>query len=304
MTIPPVSPGYTSQDVMLNASSLKLLHCRRKYNWAVARGLLSRTGKEALVFGKAVHRYAETVLKGSPPAIAMQAALAAYSGVDQHLLASACLAMPNELVKPHRDEVGPFVEKQFFFYWRSVVHEPSKTQFNIYLCGTIDVLVRYADGAIEVIDWKTTRKYKWDEVFNNYRISVQMRFYLWVLYKFGHNILPLDLANACSAGHLFLRIGAVFVASKPPLWKFGSPLQLSSEQLNAFGEQLETYVHSDLIPAWLDDSPTGMLNDTCHRGELPGQVCEFAGMCHAGNDAEFNQARAGFDVVEYDPRKF
>lgn len=300
--LPPVSPGLTAVDIMLNASSLKLLHCRRRYNWTVVHGLRSKETAEALTFGKAVHRYTESLLTGSPPAVAMQAALAEYKGDGQHLLASACLAMPVGFINPHRDESGPYVEKQFFFYWKSVVYET--TQFNIYLCGTIDAMTRYADGTVEIVDWKTSKKYKWDEVFTGYRLSVQMRFYLWVVYKFGHEIFPLDIANATRAGHVFLRIGAIFVSSKPPLWKMGSPLQLSSQELDLFGEQLDRYIRTDVIPAWLDDEPTGMLNDTCTRGEQPGRPCDFAGMCHAQNSAEYDQARAEFKLEKYDPRSF
>lgn len=302
--LPTNSPGYTVKDVWLNASSLKLLHCQRRYNWAVVRGLRSKDTAEALAFGKAVHKYAECVLSGQPPAAAMQTALSIYNGGEQMLLAQATLAMPAEVCKPHHDEAGPFVERKFFFFWKSVQHAPSKTQFNIWLVGTIDVLTRWADGAIEIIDWKTTRKYKWAEVFESYRLSVQMRFYLWVLYKHGHNIFPLDIANATRAGHLFLRIGAIFLTSKPPLWKFGAPIQLAPQELDAFEGWLDEYVTTHLVPAWLDDKPEGMLNDTCHRGEHPGRACEFAGMCHATNEVEFRQARETFAVESYDPRKF
>lgn len=297
-------PDYKRQIIWLNASSLKLTHCQRRYNWTVVKGYRSPDIHEALTFGHGVHKYVERRFCGSTAPVALQEAFAVYKGKNDQQLSAVCLSMPTNLMTPYVDAAGPFVERKFDVFWRDIVVEAAKTIFEVHITGTIDALTVWSDGTVEIVDWKTTRKFKAEEVYANYRVSVQMRFYLWVLYALGDSILPLDLANRARAGHLFLRIGACFITQTPPRWKFGAPIQLSIEELNTFGAMLEEYLHTDIIPAWLDDKPVGLLNDTCHNGDRSGALCEFAEMCHARNEAEFNQARAAFDIVTYDPRKW
>jgi hypothetical protein len=306
MISPPdtVPPDYTVQTVLLNASSLKKISCQRRYNWTVVKGLRSKETHEALTFGTAMHKYAERRFCGASAPTALQEAFAAYKGAKDQMLAATCMAMPSHLITPFVDDIGPFVERKFDVFWQDVVVDSVKTIFRVHLVGTIDALAVWSDGAVEIVDWKSTRKYKAAEVYANYRVSVQMRFYLWALYKFGHNILPLDLANKTRGGHLFLRIGAAFITQTPPKWQFGAPVQLSTQELDTFGDLLHEHLHDTIIPAWLDDKPTGMLNESCHTGERSGALCEFADMCHAQNEAAFDQARAEFISIDYDPRKF
>jgi hypothetical protein len=299
-----IPPDYKIQTVWLNASSLKKISCQRRYNWTVVRGLRDKETAEALTFGTAVHKYAERRFKGSSAPTALQEAFAVYKGVNTQQLSAACLSMPANLITPYADDIGPFIERKFEIFWRDVVVDNIKIIFRVMLVGTIDALTVWSDGAVEIVDWKTTRKYKAAEVYANYRVSVQMQFYLWVLYKFGYAILPFELANRTAAGHLFLRIGAAFITQNPPRWHFGAPVQLSPLELDDFGAKLELYLHSHIIPAWLNDSPEGKLNDTCHNGERSGALCEFAEACHARSDVEFNQALATFDTTTYDPRRF
>lgn len=298
------SSDYKRQVIWLNASSLKLLHCQRRYNWTVVKGLRSPEIHEALTFGHGVHKYVERRFCGSSAPVALQEAFAKYQGKCDQQLAAVCMSMPTNLLVPFVDETGPFVERKFDVFWKDVVVDKSKTIYEVHITGTIDALTVWSDGTVEIVDWKTTRKYKAEEVYANYRVSVQMRFYLWVLYALGHNILPLDIANKARTGHLFLRIGACFITQTPPRWKFGAPVQLGIEELEAFGTMLDEYLRTDIIPSWEDDKPIGLLNDTCHNGDRSGALCDFAEMCHARNETEFNQARAAFNTVVYDPRKW
>ena len=294
MTIPPKT-ALPTRTILLNASSLKFSHCQRRYNYIVCEGLQSGDYHEALVFGKAVHKYAEHMLKGGEPAAGLNLAMGAYSGLDTARLAKACMAMPSHLVTPYVFEGKPYVEHKFKVYWRSVVYH--EVQYDIYVCGTFDAVSMYSDGAIEITDWKTSRKWKRQDVFAGYRVSVQMRFYLWAAWRFAHSIFDMTVANQTHRANVFLRIGAVMLSAQPPTWVMGTPIMMAAADLQAFEDLLSEHLAQVVLPAWHNPQPTGMLNNTCEK-------CEFVNMCFAENDVAREQARQQLKLVPYDPATF
>ena len=52
--------------IPVNASSLKLTHCKRKYFNTVCAGLISLDERDTLDLGTAIHRVAELKTKGMP----------------------------------------------------------------------------------------------------------------------------------------------------------------------------------------------------------------------------------------------
>jgi len=294
MTIPPKT-DLPTRTILLNASSLKFSHCQRNYNFKVCEGLQSTESHEALLFGKAVHRFAEHMLNGGDPGAGLQVACASYTGNDTARLAKACMAMPAHIVTPYRHEAKAYVEHKFKVYWRSVVYEG--TQYDIYVCGTMDVVSMYADGAVEITDWKTSRKWKRQEIFADYRVSVQMRFYLWAAWRFAYDIFDITVANQTQRANVFLRIGAVLLSATPPVWVMGTPIMMAATELQAFEGLLSEHIAQVILPAWHNPQPTGMLNDTCNK-------CDFVNLCFAENDTAHEQARQQFKVVPYDPATF
>jgi hypothetical protein len=300
--LPPES-GLPRTTVLLNSSSLKVSNCRRRYNYVVAEGLQNRESAEALTFGKAVHRYAEMRHKGADHGPALIGAFALYTGPNTGLLSTACMNMPARDIIPYVDPAGK-VHSEIYFqvYWQSIV--AGDRQFDIFVCGTFDVVTMFADGAVQLVDYKTTRKYKTADVFADYAVSVQMQFYLWAAWRFGFDIFDLTIANQTTRGNVFLRICAVLLTATPPAWRMGSPITKSIAELQQFEVYLNAYLRDQIIPAWLDPAPTGMLNDTCNRGDRPGAICDFAGACYAENTTAKNQALEAFTKKPYDPAKF
>ena len=170
--IPQVAPPVTelpTKVILLNASSLKVSACQLRYHNTVVLGMRSKTESEYLTFGKAVHKYAERRSKGFDHGHALMFAMEEYKGEKTPQLIMACTAMPPALVTPLTDESGPFVERKFKIYWYSITYKG--VQYDIYVCGTLDVLGQTAE-ALRITDYKTARKYKAEEVFADYRTSV------------------------------------------------------------------------------------------------------------------------------------
>lgn len=291
MITEPPQTTLPRRTILLNASSLKVSNCQRRYNNVVVQGLRTTNEHEALNFGKAVHRFAESILTGSEITVALGHAQTEYRGQDLAKLIQACMAMPAGIATPYKD----YVEHKFHVYWRNVVY--NDVQYDIYVCGTMDVVTMFSDGAIQIVDWKTTRRWKQSEVFATYRVSVQMKFYLWAAIKFGPAIFDMSVANETRRGNVFLRIGAVMLSAKPPTWVMSPPIQFTLDELDEFEARLSEHLAQVILPAWDNPQPTGMLNETCDG-------CDFIPLCFAPNELSREQARAGYKVVPYDPANF
>lgn len=300
--LPPVTDMPT-HDVLLNASSLKLTHCAQRYHNTVVLGLQNRDQKEVLAFGKAVHRYAEMRANGADTSAALIAANAMYGGTQAALMSSACAMMPTTGLTPYTEPGGRrYVELKFKVYWQTITH--AGHQFNIFVCGTFDLVTMFADGAVQIVDYKTARKYKMADVFSDYAVDPQMTFYPWVAYRFGPEIFDVTVSNETRKGNVFLRICAIMLAHTPVVWKMGPPLQLNSQQLHDFEEQLQAHIRRVILPAWLTPTMDGKFNNTCTRGERAGALCDYAPLCFSQNETEAEQIKATFNVTPYDPAKF
>lgn len=254
----------------------------------------SKVESEYLTFGKAVHKYAERRSKGFDHAHALMFAMEEYKGEKVPQLIQACSAMPPALVSPLVDETGPFVERKFKIYWYSVTYLGK--QYDIYVCGTLDV-VGMTSEALRIQDYKTARKYRADEVFADYRTSVQMAFYPWVLWRFGYSILPMLAANMAHECKMFIQICAVFLSWNPVQWRPGPITQAWPHELEAFENQLKHHIETQLIPAHVNPTDNGRINDTCNK-------CDFRSICYADTITGAEWARAQFEIVPYNPLKW
>ena len=294
MNTPPVSdlPTY---DVHFNSTSLKYSHCRRRYHLAVVKGYVDNETAEALTFGKAVHKYAERRSLGDDHIQAFTQACAIYQGKELAQLSGTCSTMPIQTLPAYCDSDGHiYAEHQFKVYWKSIVY--NGCQFNIWVMGTFDLITLFSNGMLRINDYKTSRKWKANEVFADYAVSVQMRFYIWVAYKFAHHIFDITAANAAQRNNLWMQITAIFVGKTPVIWQAGSPLQFTIEQLNEFEDLLNHYLATDILPSWFEAEahPTGMANNTCAK-------CPFQEYCHSATESGKIAALTRHRQVKYDP---
>lgn len=289
----PTESGLPRREVLLNATSLKYSHCQYHYNLAVVNGWVDKETREELMFGKAVHVYAERRGHGDDHLLALTQACRAYAGPNLGLLTKACINMPPEVLPIYVDERGTkYIEHKFKVFWQSIVHEG--IQYDIWVVGTFDRVHMTSGGFLQIKDFKTSRKFKEAEVFAGYAASVQMQFYAWVAHNFAYNVFDLTAGNAAYRGYISVRIQGVFLSREPVVWKEGSPIQYSLDQLQLFGAHLDRYVRTYILPAWHDPLRNGLLNDTCGH-------CPFINHCYANTPEMADAAFIDMKQVKYDP---
>jgi len=276
--------------IPVNASSLKLTHCKRKYFNTVCAGLISLDERDTLDLGTAIHRVAELKTKGMP--IGQIISDITYSGPNGTTLVQAITTCP--AIDP-----AYATELELTYDWREVVID--NVCYVIRLCLTIDHIMMRSDGYVVMTDYKTTSKSKPDDVFTQYRVSVQMRFYMWVLRRFAYQLgLPAEIAEACTLNHMFLRIHAIFKWGTPR-WIMGSPITFLESDYDEFDELMEEQLKDVILPMWSGafPSPNGKINETCQAN----YGCDFRRLCHAKNETMLAQEQLmHFTTRPYAPR--
>lgn len=292
MTPIPTQSDLPTHTILLNATSLKYSHCQYRYHMAVRHGWIDAETSEFLTFGKATHLYMEQRAHGMNQMDAMQLAFKAYEGNNPGQLTRTLVAAPLPLPCYVSGDGRKYIEYKFKIFWKTIIYHGH--QFNIYVVGTYDLVKMYNNGYLCINDYKTARKWKENEVFATYANSVQMQFYAWTARRFAHHLFDMDAANAAERNHLFVQITGAFVSKTPVIWRDGSPIQYSFEQLDEFENTLNYHLTTNLIPGWLEPAKTGLVNDTCDG-------CPFAAHCYASSPELARSALATMKQVPYDP---
>ena len=301
---PPIPADMPAVDVLLNASALNETTCRRRYRYTCIDGLVPNDDNEFTMFGNAVHYYAEDRLRGHDHSHAFRRAITYYGDRPElPKLVAALGTMPPAatFVPPYNDpERGLYVEHKFRIYWRTIVADG--TAYNIWICGTMDVVSFTADGMVRIVDWKTARKRDPDEIFAEYAISTQFQFYLWVAQRFAFELFPLPLANAAHDYKLFLQPCVILLSWTPVQWRLGPALQTWPAKLAEFEQTLLSHIYDTIIPAHdpARATPDGLVRNACSGG----YKCRYAGICHASTPEAADWARARFGTRAYDPAAF
>lgn len=286
------------KTIYLNASSLRTLACPRRWHLTVRSGLVPIKLKTTFAFGHAVHKYNELVVKGTPPAEAMMAAMA-HPGVDQSEVGKImplCMAFvpPNGVVQCDN---GALASELYF------EHEHSRRvidgeEVRIVNCGTIDLVRVDNMGRVQVVDYKTTRMVTPDSVFARYDNDVQFRYYDWVIWKFGYEFLPMHVHNAARDGKLAVCVYVGFMNARPPTWKYGQMMQFSQAQREEFDDMMNRL--ADGIYKWwsVAELPkTGWVNNAC-------KDCDFTPLCNNEDDRAAQYLQLLYEQREFNPSKF
>lgn len=294
-TTPPVT-DLPTKDILLNATSLAHTACEQDYNYVVVQGQRTIEANEYLLFGNALHKFAELKALKKDASYAISEAVRSYGGNDTARLVQACMRMPPMDIEPYTEASGkPYVELKFKFYWRSFIY--NGVLYNIWLCGTFDIVTMFSDGGVRIRDYKTTRKYKQSDVFISYSRSIQMRFYLWVAIKFGYNVFDMTVANATTQGNVCIQITAIFLSASPPNWVSGGILTMKPHEVDEFEALLVSHIERTILPAWDAPRQVGKLNNKC-------QTCDYAPICHATSEENAANALSMFKHIPYDPMTF
>lgn len=294
-TTPPVT-DLPTRDILLNATSLAHTACEQDYNYVVVQGLRTIESNEYLLFGNALHKFAELRALQRDASHSITEAVKSYGGNDTARLVQASMRMPPMDISPYVEPSGkPYVELKFKFYWRSFIY--NGVQYNIWLCGTFDIVTMFSDGGVRIRDYKTTRKYKQSDVFISYSRSIQMKFYLWIAMRFGYHVFDMTVANATTQGNVCIQITGIFLSASPPNWVYGGFMSMTMQEMAEFEELLVSHIERTILPAWDAPRRNGMLNNKC-------QSCDYAPICHAKTEENAANALSMFKHVPYDPMTF
>lgn len=285
-------------EVPLDASSLKMAYCQQAYTFSIIRGYRESAPAEALCFGKAVHRFAELSSRGASLVecfTGAQAEWKVYSS-DTKLLTAVCGAMPRTLPKPAALPSGPGVEFYFRAPW--IAFRAGGVLYCIVVCGTIDLL-NWNNNLLRIIDYKTSSKWKDEDIFAGYENDTQITFYLWAMYKFGHLFLPPEMANAARECRMSAEICAVKKSDKYPKWVFAPAQYINPERAELFEEELMLHLQTDIMTAW--ESPTTAARNGWVSGRC-GQ-CRYNSLCHTQDEDMFVRILdTRFFVHKYEPK--
>lgn len=281
----------------LNASSLKVSACDRHYAMMVNGYKGDEGDTEQRDIGSAMHKYAEVFTKTGEHDEAVVAAIKAWPTVSrQTILAASARRQDVRIPPPIILGADPLVEIKFSMPWFLVSME-GKPVCQIILCGTMDHL-GYADNAVRLIDYKTTAYAVIRYAFDKYKHETQFMFYMWVLWKFGHRMLPLHFHNDIRAGRFTSQVCVIQTSAKEPRWALGQKMEMNEFEYNKYEEALRAQLEH-LVEQWLlnhSSSPTGMLKNAC-------TYCGYKRYCYAKTEADAGTALASFTIEPYNPLK-
>jgi len=303
-----IPPGATI--IPVDASSLKKSRCQQEYAFSIVRGLRLAEINEYQAFGKAVHRYAELMTLN--PNDMPRARKGAYEewnkfSSDNSKVIPATVAMP-ETIMPPPLRWGTHVGVETFFEVPWLAFSHAGTTYCIVLMGTMDNLS--FNGSIAIVtDIKTSRKWKKEEIFDQYANDSQLYFYMWVLHKFGSALTVIDRDTGlryklppeiCAAArdHRIIAQICVCQLKTSPVWVMAAQQGLSPRVAALFEEELLHHIYTDIVPAWLapqDASRNGWIAGVCSQ-------CNFNRICHIEDEALFKTVRdSQYTTKPYNP---
>jgi len=243
-------------DLLINATALNLLTCARHYQVEAAWGYRER-GPEA-EFGLNFHDFAKAVSLGE------QVDLMKIKGGEDKQFLQLCAfyqAMnPFREAKILRDTNNkPCVEYQFCVPYRESEH------YRIFLCGTIDQ-IDIIDDCVRIIDHKTSRSTKAQEVLREYESHIQIPWYLWILKRHLNIDFSPEIHDLLREDKLFGQYHGVFISFSPAKFQLGNRILLTRDLERDIEELLQIAIQKAIAIHELGHElapPEGMIAKIC-----------------------------------------
>lgn len=296
-------PGATR--IYLNASSLKISGCLRRYGLMVngykpSLNWVSDESINILETGKAIHYFAEQFTRLSGDVVeAIALASRKYPHVSRATIIAAGSMRPRiNLPAPLILNGEPAVEVTFEIPWYSFVYEGQTYQY--ILCGTMDH-VAFADGVFKIYDFKSARGKMIEYVLAKYEHDTQFAFYQWVIWKFKARMnIPIEIANQIEYGRICSHVVPIQLTLKEPRWTIGPARSMTTEQFREYEGTLKSMLpmlataYIEVAADPLSCTPNGMLNNSC-------QYCDYKRLCHATSGFAEREALSELEITEYNP---
>lgn len=302
-------------ELNIDASSLSSSACVLNWHRTIVLGYREKVPGASLVYGTAVHKFIDTMLKTSGDLkAAREAAFLSFrrdkiSGkTNQHLT----------------DERHLFVT--CFDFWERFILKDTSFQLLVLpngtpasevtfslpyyetedcivrLCGTIDGIGKIHNGVYCIRDFKTTSRYNVDEYLADYKMSKQLRFYVLALRLMARRE-PESLLGKIGATQVGARIDGIFLKSKPSdnIYKSSQVFQFSDETMDEFEAVLKDQIARLALAIRNNHFPReGIVNGTC-KGEYR---CKFYSVCGAPKEVQQLMLERDYRSVPYEPLKF
>lgn len=293
-------------DIYLDNSALSLLHCHRKFQLTVLKGLTTPANPIA-DFGSAFHKGMELLDKGLPPLEAVNSLLELLPpSVDKVKLLKLLTLFKTSTTVPPPITISnaPAIEFKFKFLYRTT------NGISIYLTGTIDrIHIDSTKDLLIVADYKTSAgatDYMIAKTKKEYATAFQLPFYIFCLHQLAQlGMLPAAIKEYLDAGRYRSEIWFAFYNyPNEPFTKLPRPA------FNKF--YLDTIIPA-VIDSALDKIMTIIAGDLDNiRAPLTGLTtyqacthCNFRPACLvAGTDREVEILDNHYIVKPYDPMTF
>lgn len=307
-------------ELKINASFLSGSACSlRNYFILIASLDTKNQIPIEIQFGSAFHQFASTIIKsnGNFGHSLMQAravqALPCHVGYNKDYMTSP--AYLTNVVTDWWDwyqesnnfeilvvDGEPLVEKSF----KLKVFEDE--YLIIWLCGTIDKIGKFKNGAYGIGDYKTTSKPDKSVYFDQYRLRVQLRTYLYAIQQ--HGILYPDSVFAkMSSTPLVAFIEGIFLTppSKGSMASFqkSDMFQAKDMGLDEYERLLQQKIH-ELVNMWRDYNENKIIPERVGMLEGLCDYCKFAPICANKHNPILEQAviKQHYITKLYDPMTF
>jgi hypothetical protein len=179
----------------------------------------------------------------------------------------------------------------------------------VYLCGTLDKIVKIRNGCYAIGDYKTTRQDPAGRFLDDFEMSQQLRFYVLSL-KLMAQLKPESILGKIGQTNIGVFIEGIFLKEKFSEMEFKRSDVWQSNYLNIpeFQHLLDNKIAdlSNLIALVGDDTDyipqrEGIFNGSC---KPYNKLCEFWNVCRTNHPVvSQNLLDKNFRTVEYNPMK-
>lgn len=304
------------QKIKLNASGLKTTTCMYNFWNVCIEGYKNQRSAAKMVYGIGVHKFVDTMFKTQGNlGKARDAALIAFRkpkaldskskhmNDENHFLPTCFNLWEDWVSKDDAQTVmlpdgSPATEVTF-----SIPYYEDEF-IVVTLEGTIDRIIKIKGGCYAINDYKTTSSWEKDSYLEKYRMSNQLRFYVFAL-KLMAEKAPESMLGQIGATNVGACIDGIFLKPKAcdneykrsnvfqfaDLGEVRRGLDLKIQQIS---RTVELTRMSGILPA-----KEGLVNGSC---EGKWGLCTFWSICNSQSD-EIAQVLLARDFVkkEYDP---
>lgn len=287
------------QIICVDASSLKGSACGRKLFLTTALGYTSAKLSNNLLYGTCFHRAAELSAHGASDQAAMEAALKKW---DEDIGDCEIKSTSKYLTREHLGSMlfRFFLEQKTneIFYKCPYIKVGSSTlaeckfsipiysdsEVDVLLQGTMDGIFQLMQGCAAIGDWKTTCARFPQEYFFGYKMSVQLRTYMWAvnwyIKHYPDSVFALAFKDALKIGAF---IYGVFLTPQGATFQRSQLFTFSKRDMEEYERMLMNVVNNLVSDAKIFNEtglypmPEGIINGACQ--EVYGSNCKYCNAC-------------------------